>query len=160
MIEPYGLVSKASTWYLLAGVEGKTRTYRVSRIENAEVTDETFERPVDFDLGQVWAAQVGRFKDSVPPHFPVTVRVEPKVSELFNRALGDQIIDRRGDSVAVLDFPACEAAVSMLSGFGSDIEVLNPKDVRLRLADIGRELSTLYRSDRRKPRPGSNRSSE
>src|SRR5262245_18574538 len=33
IVEPYGLVCKAGTWYLLAGVGGETRTYRVSRIE-------------------------------------------------------------------------------------------------------------------------------
>lgn len=143
-VEPYGLVSKAGTWYLLAGVDGKPRIYRVSRIEDAEATEDSFERPAGFDLKQVWAAQVIRFKDSLPPHYPVTVRVKPTQSELFTRTLGDRIISHSEDNVAVLDFPACEAAVSMLTGFGGAIEVLDPQDVRSRLAEIARELTALY----------------
>jgi len=143
-VDPYGLVCKAGTWYLLAGVGGKPRIYRVSRIEGAELADETFERPAGFDLRSAWSAQVGRFKDTVPPHISVTVHVEPEVSEQFTRALGDQIIDRPRDGVAVLDFPACEAAVSMLTAFGGAIEVLDPQDVRARLGEIGRQLSALY----------------
>ena len=144
IVEPYGLVSKTGTWYLLAGVDGHPRIYRLSRIEDAEATADSFERPVGFDLRQAWAAQVGRFKDSLPPHYAVTVRVETKVSELFTRALGDRITSRRVDNVAVLDFPACEVAVSMLMGFGGAVEVLDPPDVRSRLAEIARELSVLY----------------
>src|SRR5215471_16435822 len=59
-VEPYGLVSKAGNWYLLAYVGGDPRVYRVSRIEDAELTEETFERRPGFDLGAAWAAQVGR----------------------------------------------------------------------------------------------------
>ena len=125
-VEPYGLVSKAGTWYLLAAVDGKPRIYRVSRIEDAEIIDETFARPTGFDLAQAWAAQVKRFKDSLPPHFPVTVRIEPGLSEQFARVLGDRIVERPSDIVA------------------GGIEVLDPQDVRDRLADIGRQLSALY----------------
>ena len=74
----------------------------------------------------------------------VTVRVEPSVSGQFARLVGDQIVDRPGDGTAVLDFPACEAAVSLLVAFGGAVEVLEPPDVRERLAEIGRQLSALY----------------
>src|SRR5207249_3360702 len=59
IVEPYGLVCKAGTWYLLAGVDGAPRVYRVSRIEDAEISDETFQRPAGFDLRALWASQVG-----------------------------------------------------------------------------------------------------
>jgi predicted DNA-binding transcriptional regulator YafY len=72
------------------------------------------------------------------------VRVDPEVSGQFTRVIGDQIIDRPGDGVVVLDFPACEAAVTLLAAFGRAVEVLEPPDVRQRLAEIGRELSSLY----------------
>jgi predicted DNA-binding transcriptional regulator YafY len=65
-VEPYGLVCKAGTWYMLAGVRGEVRIYRVSRIEDAELTDETFERPAGFDLRSAWTAQVGRFTEAAP----------------------------------------------------------------------------------------------
>ena len=145
-VEPYGLVCKAGTWYMLAGVRGETRTYRVSRIEGAELTDETFERPAKFDLGAVWAASVGRFRESAPQRVAVKVRVDPDVSAPFSRIVGEQIVERPGDGVVVLDFPACEAAVSPLAAFGSRVEVLEPEELRQRLAEIGSQLSGMYGS--------------
>ncbi len=146
MVEPYGLVCKAGTWYLLAGVRGEPRVYRVSRIEDAEMTDETFERPADFDLRSAWAAQVGRFKGSGPEHISVKVRVDPEVSGSFTRVIGDQIIERLSDGVVVIDFPVSEAAVSLLAPFGRSVEVLEPQEIRRRLAEIGRQLAGLYAS--------------
>jgi predicted DNA-binding transcriptional regulator YafY len=143
-VEPYGLVCKAGTWYLLAGVEGELRVYRVSRIEDAEVTDATFERPNGFDLRSAWAAQVGRFKDASPRRVRVTARVAPEVSAEFARVLGDQIVERSSEGLAVLDFPVSEAAVSMLAPFGGAVEVVGPQEVRDRLAEVGRQLSQLY----------------
>jgi predicted DNA-binding transcriptional regulator YafY len=143
-VEPYGLVCKAGTWYLLAGVEGGTRTYRISRIEDAVLTDETFERPAAFDLRSAWAEHVSRFQRQVPEHVAVTVRVDPDVSELFTRAVGDRVVHRSGNGVVVLDFPACEAAVGPLAAFGHGVEILQPQDLRDRLGEIGRQLSTLY----------------
>jgi predicted DNA-binding transcriptional regulator YafY len=143
-VEPYGLVCKAGTWYLLAGVGGEPRVYRVSRIEDAQLTEEVFERPAGFDLRAAWAARVGSFKGAEPKRVSVTVRVDPSASEPFTRLVGDQVVERPGDGLAVLDFPACEAAVSVLVAFGGAVEVLEPPDVRERMAQIGRQLSALY----------------
>lgn len=144
VIDPYGLVCKAGTWYLLAGVRGEPRVYRVSRIEGAEMTDETFERPAGFDLRSAWAAQVGRFKALGPERVSVKVRVDPEVSGPFTRVIGDQIIERLSDGVVVIDFPVTEAAVSLLAPFGRSVEVLEPQEIRRRLAEIGRQLAGLY----------------
>ena len=143
-VEPYGLVCKSGTWYLLAGVAGETRTYRVSRIEGAEPSDETFERPSGFDLRSAWADHVGKFESSAPSRVAVRVRVAAEISEQFTRIVGDHIVERPGNGVVVLDFPACEAAVSPLAAFGRRVEVLEPQELRDRLADIGSQLSGLY----------------
>jgi predicted DNA-binding transcriptional regulator YafY len=143
-VDPYGLVCKAGTWYLLAGVHDGQRVYRVSRIEDAEILDDTFKRPAGFDLRAMWASQVGRFKASGPGHRLVKVRVDDEASGPFTRLVGDQIVERPGDGVVVLDFPADEAVVSLLAPFGGSVEVLEPDDLRRRLGEIGRQLSSLY----------------
>ena len=61
VVEPYGLVSKRGTWHLLAAAGATRRVYRVSRIENAEVLPERFERPPDFDLEAAWAESVSSY---------------------------------------------------------------------------------------------------
>ncbi len=147
VVEPLGLVCKAGTWYMVARVAGDVRTYRVSRIEGAEMTEETFARPADFDLRAAWESSVERFRSSAPERVSVRVRVDPEVSAQFNRIIDEQIVSRAGDGVVVLDFPACEAAVSPLAAFGSRVEVLEPQELRDRLARLGRELSGLYRAE-------------
>jgi predicted DNA-binding transcriptional regulator YafY len=144
-VEPHGLVCKAGTWYLLAGVDGQPRVYRVSRIEDAELLDETFERPAGFDLRTSWGARVRSFRgDPASATVRVTVRVDPEVSAVFTRVVGEHGVDRAEPGVAVLQFPACDVAVGLLAGFGGAIEVLEPAEVRERLAAIGRELAELY----------------
>jgi predicted DNA-binding transcriptional regulator YafY len=144
IVEPYGLVSKAGTWYLLAHVSGGPRVYRVSRIEDAELTDETFERPSGFELRTAWSAAVGRFREARSERIAVTVRVSAEASGVFTRVFGDQVVERRAGGEAVLEFPACEAAISAMAAFGAGVEILAPDDVRARMAELGRQLSALY----------------
>src|SRR5712691_4174354 len=39
LADPLGLVAKGSVWYLVAGVEGEIRSYRVSRVSGAALTE-------------------------------------------------------------------------------------------------------------------------
>jgi predicted DNA-binding transcriptional regulator YafY len=144
IVDPYGLVAKAGTWYLLAGVGGQPRVYRVSRIEDAELMEESFERPPGFDLRAAWAAQVGRFRAGAPETVRVTVRVDPDISGRFNRLVGEHIVERSDGGVAELAFPGYDVAASMLTAFGAAVEVLAPTELRRRLADLGLQLARLY----------------
>src|SRR5258706_12606098 len=50
VVDPLGLVAKASIWYLVSRVEDEMRVFRLSRTLAAELLDEPCERPPDFDL--------------------------------------------------------------------------------------------------------------
>ena len=75
-VDPFGLVVKGTIWYLVAAVEGELRTYRVSRIHAARLTDEPTDRPEGFDLHESWRQQSARFKESLP-RYPVKLLVHP-----------------------------------------------------------------------------------
>src|SRR3954447_10877315 len=90
-VEPYGLVAKASIWYFVGSSAAQShvygvsrvktarkqlRTYRVSRVLSAELTQEHFERPSGFDLPSYWAEWSREFEKSLPS-YPVNVRVSP-----------------------------------------------------------------------------------
>lgn len=65
IVAPYGLVAKASTWYLAyAHPSGDERALRVSRVTEAVILDETFERPAGFDLPEFWKGWCVDFEDS------------------------------------------------------------------------------------------------
>jgi len=140
-VEPLGLVAKHDVWYLLAGGHRGIRTYRVSRVEEAAVTDEAFERPAGFDLEQAWSTHTFELAQSDP--VAVTVRADPTEQAMFYQFAAVHIAERR-DGTVVLEFPAIDAAAGFLATFGNAVEVLDPPGVQARLAEIGRELAALY----------------
>src|SRR5689334_7638215 len=66
LLDPYGLVAKAGTWYLVAADAGEPRLYRVSRIEAAAVTEEPADRPRGLDLEALWEELRGRVEERGP----------------------------------------------------------------------------------------------
>src|SRR5215510_8438962 len=78
LVDPLGLVAKGSAWYLVAGVTGHVRSYRVSRVSAAIVLDERCEPPPDFDLGTYWQTSATTFKSSLPSYL-ATFKVSPDV---------------------------------------------------------------------------------
>jgi predicted DNA-binding transcriptional regulator YafY len=86
VVAPLGLVSKGSTWYLVATVEGQIRTYRVSRIETATLRPEPAERPDGFDLAAYWESSKVSLREGLPT-YPVTIRTPADaLGELRSRA--------------------------------------------------------------------------
>ncbi|MBO0686217.1 MAG: WYL domain-containing protein [Candidatus Dormibacteraeota bacterium] len=141
VVEPYGLVCSRGTWYLMAEVAGGRRVYRVSRIEEAEVLPEAFERAPDFDLEAAWSEAVARFRGT--ERVRVTVRPDPEVLGRFLRTT-DAVTRQRPDGVLELEVPSPEIAAGLLAPFGGAVEVLSPPRVRQLLAEIGRGLVGRY----------------
>jgi predicted DNA-binding transcriptional regulator YafY len=96
LVDPWGLVDKSATWYLLAGTAAGRRTFRVDRIGDAELTDLAADRPDDLSLTEAWRETVelleGRRSSAT-----VTVLVEPRLvpvlRERFGRHLGAGTVD-------------------------------------------------------------------
>ncbi|MEO8246359.1 MAG: WYL domain-containing protein, partial [Chloroflexota bacterium] len=80
LLEPLGLVLKSGIWYLVAQVADSydaPRTYRVSRVQDAELLDERFERPPEFNLAEHWSSSIAAYEADVP-RLAVTVRIDPR----------------------------------------------------------------------------------
>ena len=142
-VEPYGLVLKSGTWYLLAGRDGELRTYRISRVEEAEVLEATFRRPEGFDLDRAWRQHVEDFRDRGPATV-VRVRLRPGGSGTFLRTASEHLRGRPTRGRATLVFPSEAAAAAFLAGHVEAVELVSPASVRARLAAIGRTLVTRY----------------
>ncbi|MEV0789240.1 WYL domain-containing protein [Kribbella sp. NPDC050459] len=83
VVAPLGLVAKARTWYLVAArTDGRLRTYRLSRLTSAELTDDTFTRPADFDLATYWARAQREFQAS-RPSYPIVLKVRDHAVRRF-----------------------------------------------------------------------------
>lgn len=82
-VDPLGLVAKARTWYLVAArTDGRLRTYRLSRLTSATLTNTPFTRPPDFDLAAYWTQSQREFQAS-RPSYPITLKVRDHAVHRF-----------------------------------------------------------------------------
>ena len=113
------------------------RVYRVSRFVSVRIRDEGFERPEEFDLAAYWDEWSRSFEASRP-----RVEVKLRASELALRFLPRDL--RSEDGVFVVGFESLEEALRELLKFGPDAEVLEPLELRERLAATAAEVASLY----------------
>ena len=81
------MVLKSGVWYVVAARDGEVRTYRASRIESAELSEERFERPANFDLADYWTESTAAYERDAP-RLAVLVRVAPDRVELLENLVG------------------------------------------------------------------------
>jgi predicted DNA-binding transcriptional regulator YafY len=151
-LEPYGLVAKSNTWYLIAGALDHVRVLRVSNTIEAQMLDETFEYPQDFSLPAFWKSWCEDFKKS-RPIFSVTVRVSPKLIEYLPHIFGehtDSILARAGKPdnrdrvILTLPFDSFESARARILSLGNSVEVLEPPSLRMSVNDFAQQIVNLY----------------
>ncbi|MFF0016612.1 helix-turn-helix transcriptional regulator [Streptomyces sp. NPDC005374] len=137
-LEPYGLVLKAGRWYVVAGPG--PRTYRVDQILELSLCDEEFVRPEGFDLGAYWTAYQRDFHDRLY-RAEALVRLAPSVR--LPRAVSERT-DSRGWTVTRVPVESVDQAHGDFLRLGTDIEVLEPPELRERMARTIAELAERY----------------
>jgi predicted DNA-binding transcriptional regulator YafY len=88
LIDPYGLVSKARVWYLIAGCYDEKCVFRVSRIHNATITEEQFVRQEDFDLAAYWTDYCAQVEIN-RPSYSLPLRLAPEEAQRLPQLLQD-----------------------------------------------------------------------
>jgi predicted DNA-binding transcriptional regulator YafY len=153
--DPLGLVLKAGRWYLLAraGRPTQLRTYRVDRITAVRLLDEAVIRPDGFDLGEAWAEAMSRFgADLLRLEVRARIRaaavgrlrhcIDHIAAQQAIAALGE--VDDRGWADITLPTESIDVAQVELLRMGADLEVLEPADLRARMAAHATALADLY----------------
>ena len=151
-VDPLGLVTKGSAWYLVAGVGGEIRSYRISRMSRAEVLDQACVVPADFDLAGYWETSTATFKSALP-NYVAKFRVAPEVFPRLRFAgrfarVGDTVdTDENGWLIVNVGFDVEEIACEYALGFGSKLEVLDPRSLCEKVIAAARRVLEFY-SDR------------
>ncbi|MBL1091890.1 MULTISPECIES: helix-turn-helix transcriptional regulator [Streptomyces] len=86
-VDPYGLVAKAGTWYLVADRRGRPQLFRADRVASAVVTDAPVRRRPGIELAEVWQ-QLRRQVEDRPADVRVTARIRRDRLDLAVRILG------------------------------------------------------------------------
>lgn len=147
VVAPWGLVDKDDVWYLVAGTERGQRTFRVDRIAEPALTDDTFERPADFDLSAAWdrvVSEVEHRRSGVSATVVVAARHVPVLETQYGRHC--TVVDTLDDGrVRVrLAAPTPLMIAQQLAGWGGLVDVEDSPEVRAELARLGAELVARY----------------
>jgi predicted DNA-binding transcriptional regulator YafY len=149
LVDPLGLVAKGSVWYLVAAIDGDIRNYRVSRMLEAEMTDQTFVRPESFDLVKHWHQSAAAFKSSIPG-YQVIVRIHPEalnrlyIIGRFSRVERVDPPDEEGWRQVSIWFQFEDDACECLLGFGDQLEALEPHELRQKLFNRAEQVVEFY----------------
>jgi predicted DNA-binding transcriptional regulator YafY len=149
LVDPLGLVAKGSVWYLVAGVEGELRTYRISRVQGVTVTDQPCVRPAGFDLAAHWAESAAAFVSNLP-RYPVTVRADPallprmRYTGKFARIERVDPPDASGWVTVAILFETEDEAREYVLGFGPRMEAVTPAALRDEVRRLAQGVVDLY----------------
>jgi predicted DNA-binding transcriptional regulator YafY len=149
MVDPLGLVAKGGVWYLVASVAGGVRSYRVSRVRAARLSEEEASRPEGFDLAAFWAESVARFKTEVPRYF-ATLRAHKSVVPVlhyagrFSRVEEATEPDAQGWATVRMRFQFEEDACGLALGFGTKVEVIEPAELRAKVLEMAERVVEFY----------------
>jgi predicted DNA-binding transcriptional regulator YafY len=148
VIDPLGLVAKGSVWYFVGAVNSDVRTYRVSRIQSAELLQEHSARLQGFDLAAYWQKSAADFKASLP-RYQATVRAAPEIvpwlsTVRYGRVESMSAPDERGWVELSMVFDAIEAAQQFALSFGANIEVVEPAELRELVVRSAAETVAMY----------------
>ncbi len=146
---PYGLIAKATDWYMVAKRQDHMLVLRVERIQDMKPTGRIFNRTDDFNLVTFWENCCQKYAHN-RPSYPVLVRVSPSLSPDLPYFLGNRMInsgdpDKNGWVTFELNFEYHDQARKELLSFGGAIEVLSPIALRYSIEDYADQILKVYK---------------
>jgi predicted DNA-binding transcriptional regulator YafY len=145
LLEPSGV---GRTIYVLgqSTPPGALRTFKLERIEEAELTDETFEIPPTFDglalLKRAWGVMYGD-DEAVT----VRLRFHPQVARRVKETVwhpSQRIEDTPDGCIWMAEIGDITEITPWVRGWGGDCEVLEPRELRDQVVSEVRRMARIY----------------
>ncbi len=143
-VEPYTVVFKWYSWYLLAWCRAKRdfRLFRLSRIRDPELGHEIFRRK-DICVQDY----VNSLTQRTPKGTPVVLRFRRELRVLVEDyfSYGDISQDNAGNLIVTFELPEDNWLYGMILSYGDAVEVISPPHVRAKIAQICEKTLKNYR---------------
>ncbi len=137
-VQAYGLVAKASVWYLIATHDEQFRSYRISRVKRVNVSQETFVRDDKFNLADYWQESTRSFLENIP-YFVFKLEIHPDSKNMatwyspgFSDAQG-MTVD--GWSIRQYYVDSLELAAMFVVGLGNQVRIIEPEELKVAVAE-------------------------
>lgn len=143
VVDPYGLLAKAGTWYLVADRAREPRMYRLERITAWSAVDQPRRIREGQTLATVAAALIEQWEHDHAVE--VSATIDRAQIERARRIFGQRLVrDDHEESATghkvTIRFPRLEDVRALLP-FGSAITVHGPTEVRVHLSDLATSLA-------------------
>jgi len=143
-LDPYALIHRWGWWYVVGfcHLRRDMRSFRVDRIAELSLTDQTFVFPADFDI-QAYMAQEWQNI----PQFKVRMRFAPGFAHLAQYARGYwETLEEQPDGSILVAFstPDVYAAAGNALAYGPAVTVLEPPEVRQLVKEWAQATAELY----------------
>jgi predicted DNA-binding transcriptional regulator YafY len=154
---PYRLVLAGPMWYLIgrSSLHRGVQVYRLPRIRRAELTSESYAMPPRFDLREFLsdAWTVGSGSNLVEIVLRFSSHLAPELEEQCwhhsqrATALGDGRLELR------LRLSGIREVLSWILGFGADVEVVSPPELRDLVREQAERVAQIHKTDTPRPAP-------
>jgi CRISPR-associated endonuclease/helicase Cas3 len=145
-IEPYA-IGQTTHVIGLRQPPGVVRTFKIERIERVEPLGEPYEIPEDFDPRRLLADAWGIWYTEAEP-VEVVLRFHPRVARRVkeSRWHPSEAVEEQADGYLVWKALVAEPQEMLpwIRGWGSDVEVLEPRDLRLEILREVKRSMRLY----------------
>lgn len=142
-VEPMTLVFRTACWYLYGYCLEREdyRLFKLSRMVRVAITEDRFTR-----RDREWEADFfmdgGNDAELIPLHVRVDARYASRAIDQFH--IQNIIFMEDGSLEAKVRYPDDGYLIPMLLQFGSGIEVVEPEEVRERMACIAKEIANKH----------------
>lgn len=131
-----------------SSIVGKLRSYKLERIESAQLTQETYQIPADFPglevLRHSWSIIMGEETKRVVLRFSPQVRERVKETQWHPSQNDADDAERPGWLRWWVDVADITDMLPWIRGWGADCEVMEPVELRQRLVGEAQRLARLY----------------
>ena len=127
-VEPLKLVFKGQGWYLygFCRLKGEFRIFKITRIRNMNLLNETFKREIPIDI---WGDGDKSYKNKM---VTLVLRIDEKMAYRLYDEFDQENIKKNSDGsfTATVTFPEGDWIYGYVMSYGEYAEVIEPKDIR------------------------------
>ena len=128
------------------------RTFKIERIESAELTNEHYTIPADFDANEFFGSSWGIVVEGEVK--TIRLRIEdPEIMRIMEETIWhpSQVLDRQPDGSMIMTLRVTDTVelYSWILGWGEKIEVLEPPEIREAVIETAEAVRELYKNKKK-----------